>query len=187
MVFDVESVGLHGEGFAVGWVVVNGYGNQIQHGLVACNPTLAVGNRDGRIWISQNLPRIESLIPCEWPRDVRSAFWKEWQRWRADGVILVADCAWPVEARFLAACVDDSPVDREWQGPYPLHDLGSILLAAGKDPLQKFPRKENEIPEHNPLADARQSARILIETLFPTPKQSEVSRTGEAAGGCGSD
>jgi len=38
MVFDVESVGLHGEGFAVGYVVVNGDGETLEEGLYICDP-----------------------------------------------------------------------------------------------------------------------------------------------------
>ena len=33
MVFDVESIGLHGEGFAVAWVVVNRAGERLGDGL----------------------------------------------------------------------------------------------------------------------------------------------------------
>jgi hypothetical protein len=76
-------------------------------------------------------------------------------------------CAWPVEARFLAACVDDNPMTHEWSGPYPLHDLASVLMAAGRDPLAKNERLPGELPEHDPLADARQSARLLLAALAP--------------------
>jgi hypothetical protein len=50
-------------------------------------------------------------------------------------------------------------------GPYPLHDLASILLAHGRDPLAKNERLPEELPEHDPLNDARQSARLLHEVL----------------------
>ena len=44
MVFDVESVGLHGEGFAVAWVVVNIDGEKLDEGCLSCNPTLCNGS-----------------------------------------------------------------------------------------------------------------------------------------------
>lgn len=166
MVFDVESVGLHGMDFAVGFVVVNGFGVEIQHGLMVCDRNETFGTPNNLEWCAKNIPPMEITHSC--PVEMRDAFWRQWVSWKERGAILVADCAWPVEARFLANCVDEHPDEREWQGPYPLHDLGSILLAFGKDPLQKFGRKASELPEHNPLADARQSARILCETLRAT-------------------
>ncbi len=162
-VFDVESVGLHGEGFAVGFVIKDREGNQLEQGLFSCPTNAARGNLDGFEWCKDNLPSIEQTHTAPWM--VRAAFWRKWLEWRAKGAILVADCCWPVEARFLAQCVDDNPGERSWQGPYPLHDLASVLLARGIDPLAEKDRQPDELPRHNPLADAKQSARILIAAL----------------------
>jgi hypothetical protein len=170
MVFDVESVGLHGEGFAVGFVVVNGYGIEVQHGLMCCPQGAArsavADATEAREWLAKNIPPMATTH--YYPEQIRDAFWRQWVCWKERGAILVADCAWPVEARFLRNCVADDMEGREWQGPYPLHDLASILLATGKNPLEKFGRNENELPEHNPLMDARQSARILCGALVPS-------------------
>lgn len=164
MVFDVESVGLHGEGFAVGFVVVDSLGKPLAEHCIFCNPDTAQGNDDGRDWVKTNCPELSGVKRIS-PIQVRNSFWSHYQIWKAQGAILVADCAWPVEARFLAQCIDDHAEQRQWEGPYPLHDLASILIAKGKDPLTKFPRLKTELPEHDPLNDARQSARILIEIL----------------------
>lgn len=165
MVFDVESVGLHGEGFAVGFVVIDTVQGEIANGLYFCPQNHATGTPESRKWVEENIPRLTSGVKFSHPKQIRDIFWNQWLTWKEKGALLVADCAWPVEARFLNQCVDDSPKEREWQGAYPLIDLSSILLANGKDPIMKFPRKENETPEHNPLCDARQSARILIKFL----------------------
>lgn len=165
VVFDVESVGLHGEGFAVGFTVVDLEGNERECGRYACNPNAARGTPGGHKWVEENIQKLEETHASPWL--VRTAFWRRWQAWKAEGALLVADCAWPVEARFLAACVDDNPMTHEWSGPYPLHDLASVLLAAGRDPLAKNERLPRELPEHDPLADARQSARLLLEALKP--------------------
>lgn len=162
LVFDVESIGLHGEGFAVGWVLVKD-GAQILEGRFACSPNAASGHDAARSWVRENIAPIPAN--CETPRQVRQVFWETWQRCKEAGALLVADCAWPVEARFLAACVDDDPGPREWEGPYPLHDLASIILAKGGDPLATTERMERELPIHDPLADARQSARLLVDVL----------------------
>ncbi len=163
LVFDVESIGLHGEGFAVGWVVVGKTGAIYEESYLACLPGAASGSRASRDWVERNIPAIP--ITHNTPIAVRDAFWRVWTLWKASGAVLVADCAWPVEARFLAKCVDDDPKAREWEGPYPLHDLASVLLANGADPLAKRERLSAELPEHHPLNDAKQSARLLIEAL----------------------
>lgn len=162
MVFDVESIGLHGEGFAVGWVVVTREGQRLAEGVMACDPARCIGTEGNHRWVSDNVPRL--VCAFNHPRALRTAFWAEWRRWADRGAQLVADCAWPVEARFLAACVDDDEV-REWQGPYPLHDLASVMLICGRNPLETAARLADELPAHHPLHDARQSARLLVECL----------------------
>lgn len=163
MVFDCESIGLHGETFAVGYVVVRGEGEELESACWSCWPGLARGPYEGRQWVAENVP---TLLPSHnYIKDVRSSFWAAWLRWNEKRAVLCADCSWPVEARFLAACVDDNLYARMWEGPYPLYDLASLRLAAGFDPLATEDRLPHELPVHNPLADALQSARLLVETL----------------------
>ena len=164
MVFDVESIGLHGEGFAVAWVVVNLDGERIGEGCLACDPDQCKGTAEGRAWVAQNVPPLEITSPT--PQHLRDTFWCEWRRWADQGAVLVADCSWPVEANFLSACVKQDHKEREWQGPYPLHDLASVLLALGADALAVTDRQPDELPAHHPLMDARQSARQLVERLM---------------------
>lgn len=175
MVFDVESIGLHGDGYAVGWVVVdaNDHGRELGRGKLACDPEAQRGTTSSHAWVKEN-------IPSFWPfsdsaHKIREGFWNAWMYWKAQGAILAADCPWPVEARFLCACVDEQPTAREWQGPYPLIDVASVRLAAGLDPLASGERLPFELPVHDPEADARQSARLLLEAL-------EVAAARKAAG-----
>ena len=161
MVFDCESVGLHGETFAVGYVVIDQDGAVLDSGRYACPTAKAAGPDDGRAWVAENCPFI--VATHDFPRQVRAAFWNQWLAHKERGAVLVADCAWPVEARFLASCVDDD-ARRMWEGPYPLHELASFLLAAGMDPMATYDRRPDE-PQHDPLGDARQSARLLVSAL----------------------
>ena len=168
MVFDVESIGLHGEGFAVAWVVVNRAGERLAEGLLACDPDLCGGTGDNRLWVSENVPHMDYTSPTK--QHLRNAFWHEWRHWADQGAVLVADCAWPVEANFLSACIAQNHAEREWQGPYPLHDLASVMLAIGGSPLAVTDRLPDEMPAHHPLMDARQSARQLVAALSATSK-----------------
>jgi hypothetical protein len=179
MVFDVESIGLHGEGFAVGWVVVDHAGAEHAHGLLCCDPLYAEGHRNNLAWVQENVPSMEPTAIS--PYGVREDFWAQWLAWKAKGAVLVADCAWPVEARFLAECVDAARITREWEGPYPLHDLASVLLALGRDPLATNERLPDELPAHHPLNDARQSARLLIDALRAVQCDGRDGVTGSGA------
>ena len=163
MVFDVESIGLHGEGFAVAWVVVNRDGERLDEGCLSCDPGLCSGTDESRAWVGENVPALEHTSPT--PQHLRNTFWSIWRHWADRGAVLVADCAWPVEANFLSACVKLNHAEREWRGPYPLHDLASVLLALGHNPLAVTERQPDELPAHHPLMDARQSARQLLEAL----------------------
>ncbi len=176
MVFDCESVGIHGETFAVGFVVIDVTGLVFASARYACPRNEATGGDEGREWVVAHCPTI--LADCETPRVVRARFWQDWLTFKQRGAVLVADCAWPVEARFLAACVDDDPETRQWQGPYPVVDVASIRLAAGMDPVADYPRLPDE-PHHDPLGDARQSARLLMVALA---KLRGESREPAAAG-----
>ena len=159
-VFDVESIGLHGEGFSVGWVVVKN-GAEFEASYLACDRALAKGADADRAWVEKNVPAQPTTHSS--PLAVRDAFWRVWRQWQANEAVMIADCSWPVEARFLAQCVDDAPSERSWDGPYPLHDAASLLLAFGKDPLATNERLDSEKPAHNPLCDARQTARLINE------------------------
>lgn len=162
MVFDCESIGLHGETFAVGHVVITADGNQVGGTRYACPPHRAQGEQEGRAWVAENCPPIEETHFR--PKAVRDAFWKDWLYWKERGAVLIADCAWPVEAGFLMECIADDPDRRAWQGPYPLHELASFMVAAGMDPHATYERLPDE-PMHDPLGDAKQSARLLMQAL----------------------
>ena len=158
---DIESIGLHGEGFAVGYTVVDSLGCEIEATLFACPPDAAQGAQSDRAWVMQNVPTLIETHAT--PRAVRAAFWQRWLHWSALDARMVADCGWPVEARFLAACVDDHGAAAHWQGPYPLFDVSSLAAARALDPRAAVERKTNEQPAHNPLADARMCARLWRE------------------------
>jgi len=177
-VFDVETIGLYGEAFAVGYVVVDRDGVEHAAGRIWCHPIEAEGSRAtpeaddaNRAWVAMNVPWDkwstadgDGYVSC--PRRVREAFWRAWREWRERGAVLAADVPWPCEARFLARGVEEDP-RREQDAPYPLIDIASVRLDAGHDPIGTFARRENELPAHDPLADARQSARLLLETIGP--------------------
>jgi hypothetical protein len=165
-VFDVESIGLYGDGFAVAWTVQNSDGREFEHGVLVAPTALARGANFDREWVVENvLPHLQDPN-CADLATLRVRFWEKLQEWKAHGATIFAECLAPVEALFLAACVAEvSPTDpaAAWKGPYPFHDVASVMLAAGMDPLATYERRADELPAHHPLADARLSARLLRE------------------------
>lgn len=147
LIFDVESIGLHGEGFAVGLVVVEPKKLVTFEAGFACDPAFAEGSDEGRRWVIENVESLEgddSIIYVGSPRDVRAGFWEVWAAWKEQDAWLMADCSWPVEARFLSDCVKDD-TSREQDGPYPLLDamtLRTFKLAAPTE------------DKHHPVKDA---------------------------------
>lgn len=172
VVFDVESIGLLGEGFAVGAVVVDtAEGKERASLLVATDPRSAQGTDADREWIEEHVPHrtfgeedfeITRIYHAPSTMIVRDKFMVFWLHWRDRGALLAADVPFPVETNFLTAAVRDQPAR---QTPYPLIDVASVLLAAGMDPLATYGRNDDETPAHHPTADARQSARLLLHAL----------------------
>lgn len=181
MVIDVESIGLHGEAFAVGVVqIVNGL--KYQETTLACPVDRAVGDTEDRQWVRAHCPRIQPTLLT--PTDVRMHFWDMWMVWREQhgAGTLIAECGWPVETEFIRMCIADDPKVRKWLGPYPLHDLASMRLVKGFDPLRTIPRHLDELPAHHPLHDARQSARLLMELTgsLPSVRKSSTRSSSKA-------
>ena len=163
MVFDVESIGLYGEAFAVGWVVWKPGTGVIASAGYACIPSKAEGSPEDRRWVEENIPPL--IYNSSNPRWVREMFWAAWEYTRKQEGVLVADVPYPVETRFIEACIRDDPETRRSLGPYPILDVASIRFAAGLDPLGTEERLPNELPAHDPLNDAQQSLRLFREAI----------------------
>lgn len=163
-IFDVESIGLHGEAFAVaGGVYIDGVAQS--EFRFCCPIDSADGDADDREWVRKNVPVMNTTHG--YPEGVRGAFWEKWEKAKLEypNIVMAGECIWPVETGFVSACIQDSKQGRTWNGPYPFHEIASIMLAAGMDPMAKYDREESEKPAHEPLADARQSARLLFKAL----------------------
>lgn len=176
--FDVEANGLHGDAFAVGAVYLtpNGTVKEVFFARAPLSAPLIP-------WVKEHVLPALADAPETHPtaRAMRDAFW-EWlcdrRNIEKDTLVLV-DCGWPVEARFLAACVDDAPHERGFFGPYPLHEVATLRMAAGMpqhggravDVLSKQEMAGHR--PHHPVDDALVSAREARKAL-------RLIRRGEA-------
>lgn len=170
-IFDVESLGIHGTGFAwaAGCFDMHGSGllEMSAHCPVTDKMREGVSEKDLE-WIKANVTMEATSVECSNARHLRALFLAALDDARVqygDRLIIVAENAWPVEGNFLSAAIRDDIATNRFRGPYPLVDSASIMLAAGICPQATYPRTESESPAHNPTRDVRQSYRLLMNAL----------------------
>lgn len=156
---DVESNGLHGQPFAIGAICTSDTG--------LLDAYLARCPIDGPVdpWVAANVLPALADAPERWAdyanmlRDF--AAWYDDQQ---DGnPLVIAHIAVPVEARLFSDMV--RVLNRDpFSGPFPLHDLATLLYAAGHDPTSadayrtahglRMADAYEAMSPHNPLYDA---------------------------------
>lgn len=173
-IFDVESVGLHGESFAVASGVYLENGSAQWEFCMSCPSRECEGDEEGRKWIASNVPKL--IVTHRGPTAMRMEFWSYWMKAKSEGAIMAAECLWPVEAGFLIRCIHDDIENRRWSGPYPIHEIASFMLSAGMDPMATYERNSSELTAHHPLMDTRLSARLLAQALAKVSDSQPLSR-----------
>jgi hypothetical protein len=162
---DAESNGLHGQPFAIGAVFLD------DHGVAATftDRCPIAGPVDG--WVEANvLPAIAHMPETSPSYETMLDDFRRWREAPTEPVPVVAHVAWPVEARLFADAYGRDPV-KAFYGPYPLHDVASMLWLAGEDPLSVedyLARHEIKPPPgsaHDPLFDAHCTA-LAAADLF---------------------
>lgn len=157
LLFDVESTSLHGTGFAVGALVADASGTIIEKfELLSKEGAGKVGE-----WVKENvLPNLSDMPTCDTDEELRTAFYEFYMKHKENSEIW-SDCNFPVETNFLSAIVNDDISAREWNMPYPLKDV-STLVSVDIDRCEKYP---SELRKHNPLDDSIASLYCLIEAI----------------------
>jgi hypothetical protein len=158
LVFDVESTSLFGSGFAFGVVVYNRGGSEVDRLELKSKEGQGLAND----WVKQNvIPHLEDMPSCETDRELRDAFYNFYMKHKETAEIW-SDCNFPVETNFLNDIVKDDIEARQWNMPYPLKDISTIVdinidrvIESGMTELRK----------HNPLDDAKASAYFLLKNI----------------------
>lgn len=166
--FDVESNGLHGEAFAVGAVLIKANETIIDE-FTGRSPI--TGQVD--VWVKENVLPVITDMPEDYPdtKALRTAFWQWYKGAKAAADYILVNNGYPSEARFLIASQDDDLNDRADEHPFPLLELGSLLLQVGVRPLapkklfvaEKL--KGNTDQQHHPRYDAWVAALAAIKAL----------------------
>ncbi len=156
--FDVESNGLYGEGFAFGAVVMDEHGQELAAAQACCLKNVSDS------WVTENvLPYLADMPQLASREEVRHAFWEFYMQWKGKCHV-VADVAYPVDMEFLRQSALEH--HGEWDAPFPLLDVASIMFACGEDPLTDGAAFTGCIGDnHQPLFDARVSAHKLVRLI----------------------
>ena len=158
LVFDVESTNLHGSGFAVGAIVVNRVGTEVDRFELLSKEGKALAND----WVKSNvIPHLQDMAWCNTDRELRDAFYEFYMKHK-DNAEIWSDCNFPVETNFLSEIVKDDFESRQWNMPYPLKDI-STIVDIDLDRVKECGIKD--LRKHNPLDDARASVYFLLKTL----------------------
>lgn len=138
---DAETNGLYGAPFAVAAVVVSA---PAQSDAEVAPPPTVVARFAARCpitgpvdpWVADHVvPALTDLAQTHDALDgMLDAFWAFWMQNR-DAATCVTHVGYPVEAGLFRRCVEQDPGTRLFQGPFPLHDVATLLLGAGHDPL----------------------------------------------------
>jgi len=161
LVFDCESIGLWGETFAVGAVVVDKGTGKVLDKFELLNENLLSAAAENK-WVNEHvLPHLTDLKRCQSARALRDGFFHFFQKHKQTSEIWV-DVGFPVETNFLATVVNDDLENRFWEMPYPLRDVSNFIdinidriTSAGLSGLRK----------HHPTDDALASATCYLNWL----------------------
>jgi hypothetical protein len=167
---DAETNGLGGQAFAVA-LTRSFPGKETDHSVFRC----PIGEAVVDPWVAENVLPALAGVPVNCPGgypQMLAALGEQIATWGGRVVPIIAHVAWPVEARLL---LDVYSGKRVWDGPYPLIDVASVLLAHGFNPLSVddyltahgIPAPEGS--PHHPLYDARAAERCMRHLLSKEP------------------
>jgi hypothetical protein len=171
---DAEVNGLHGRAFAVAFTVRKG-GKEVYSWSGRCPDRFVTDS-----WVIENILARLADMPVDYtsPDELEDAFFTAWSgavsSFTEDGVkpLTIAHCGYPVESGLFSRCIAMHPEERAWSGPFPLHDVATLLLAKGHNPMSvdAYLKEHQLAPEfhgvtHHPMYDAVVAAQVWEDLL----------------------
>ena len=157
-VFDCESTSLHGSTFAVGCIVSDKKGKEIDRfELMSLE-----GAQKANDWVKKNvIPNLQDLKTCKTDLELRNEFFKFYQK-HAENCKIYSDVNFPVETNFLSAVASDDLVNREFSMPYPLFDI-AMYVDVEIDRCEKYEKETGlKLRKHNPTDDSISSLYCFL-------------------------
>ena len=163
---DAESNGLGGRAFAVA-LTLSDHTGELDSRVLRCQ----IGEVTANEWVAKYVMPAIADVPDNCPGgypQMLAEIGLAVDAWGGSDTAMIAHVAWPVEARLL---LDVYSGENVWNGPYPLIDVASVLLAHGHNPLSVddyLAEHGIDAPEgspHHPLYDARAAERCMRHLL----------------------
>ncbi len=174
LVFDIEATDLFGDAIAIGGVLMNKSDGKVLSKFGGRCPMTS----EPTVFVKEYvLPAIQDLKSYDHQEDLFRAFWEWYYKMThdegdmLDNVDVFVDFGYPLEARFLYEI--QKLVGKYWNGPYPLHEVSTLLLAIGVTPHvsrlawpeDQFPWSDQNFTIHNPVDDSIMSGHTVIKAL----------------------
>lgn len=166
-VVDIESDGLYGEGFCVSAIVVDIRSGKMIDKFIG----IAESNKVTSEWVKKEaLPHLRNIKDYGTKDNLRKEFWSFYESYRKDSIILT-DSGSPVEAYWFRQCVMDNHSEREYLGPFPMHDVATAVLLSGVGNVTRLEYAGlTEYPQHHPYYDCLASLITFIKCTEPLVK-----------------
>ena len=125
---DAETDGLYGKFLSVAALAIDENGTETEF-------YASVSVTESEIeteWVKENVyPYLsQSYVKYKTEYELLEAFWSFWNEHKS-GAECVSYVPYPVEARLFNTCVMHNVSERTFEGPFPLHDLSTLLVAKG--------------------------------------------------------
>lgn len=169
-VFDVESIGLYGDAYAVGAIVIKPdllpieTDDDVQRIIVdsfaiASENQVIKAYESNNTFIKKIIGRVMEFNTCKTLADLENEFMRFYGKHSASCDIY-ADCIYPVESNFLSSIARRFGSKYENSMPYPLKDICNFIDVD----IDRFEYAEmSNLPKHDPYYDSMTSAFSLLK------------------------
>ncbi len=176
--FNVKTLSNTGSVYAVGAVVVvqtaDFYSQEIDSLFLRCPlsacPEFKADSEEIKLAEQQVLPHLTNAVCYRNPADLKEAFWAFYAKFKISlgaALEVVVETPLSPECTFFRECMLHNDVaNREKLIAYPIHSLGTLILASPRRSVLFFARDKTEMPVHNAMMDARYIARLWV-SLYP--------------------
>jgi hypothetical protein len=166
MSIDVESNGLYGKPFAIGAVVYDTDGEEVDRFSLKANMPITE-----KFVIDEVLPCVQDIEEADSYHELLRRFTEFYFKYKIRSMIIV-HMGYIVEA-FLFREMHDLGFIHDFDGPSPMFDISSDLLAAHADPTSPDTYIENHGIDiefaggtHHPLYDAIVAAKVYMDLNY---------------------
>lgn len=161
---DAETDGLYRKFLSVAVLVTDEIGNELDRFYGAAKINI---DEIKLQWVKENvLPYLKNAsVTYENEYDLLEAVWSFWPKHR-ESSFAVADVMHPVESRLFTECVQHRLSEREFQAPFPMLDLSTLLHVNSKaNCIEDEVAGNKNLVRHDALNDVKITSEIWFSLI----------------------